>query len=663
MRHVRATGRVIFFLSLSVAAFLFVPTTVFAAETISSFDSTVRVAKDGELDVVETIRVQAEGREIRHGIHRDFPLTFRDVTGNVREVDFKLLGVERDGKAEDHSTTSQHGIIRIYAGNKDTIVSRGEHIYVFRYRTARQIRWFDGRPELNWNVTGNFWRFPIQAVFYHLQFVAGGDPVRWTAYTGRLGARGTDWRGGLGALGTLTVETTRRLAPGEGLTVVAEIPAAAVDPPSDATLLWYRILDNRAWIFGGIGFLIVLGYYLAAWEAVGRDPKGGTVIPLFEPPKGISPALANYIRDWGFGREKWRAFTAAALSLAVRGLLRFDQSGDTLTLKSTGKAPPGGFGALPAGESAIWTWVNEHGGVAIINKDNGESVAKVGDKFTSSIESENKNRFFRRNLGYAIAGFAMTFLVIVGVAKFGGLQENDVAMLTAFGFGGFIFGIAAMQILPLIFGGLNFGGLFRIVFSLAFFAIFISTTTSILRGMFPNGFGGTLPQLWSYIESYPFAFVIVTAFATVNGLFVFLLRAPTSLGRPIMDQLAGFRLYLETAESDRLNMNAPEITADRFESLLPYAVALDVEKPWSDSFAAALRRAHPNEADPMGSYQPSWGSGGGWSGTNFGSAISSSVAGISGALASAVPVSSGSSGFSGGGGSGGGGGGGGGGGW
>jgi hypothetical protein len=651
------------YLLLSISALLFVAKTAVAAETISSFDSTVRVAKDGELDVVETIRVQAEGREIRHGIYRDFPLTFRDATGTVREVDFKLLGVERDGKAEDHSTARERGIIRIYAGNKDTIVSRGEHTYVFRYRTARQIRWFDGRPELNWNVTGNFWRFPIEAVTYQLQFVAGGDPVRWTAYTGRLGARGTDWRGGLGALGTLTVETTRRLAPGEGLTVVAEVPAAAVDPPSDAALLWYRILDNRAWIFGGIGFLIVLGYYLAAWEAVGRDPKRGTVIPLFEPPKGISPALANYIRDWGFGREKWRAFTAAALSLAVRGLLRFDQSGDTLTLKSTGKAPPGGFGALPAGESAIWTWVNEHGGVAIINKDNGESVAKVGDKFTSSIESENKNRFFRRNLGYAIAGIAMTFLVIVGVARFGGLQENDVAILTAFGFGGFIFGIAAMQILPLIFGGLNFDSLFRIVFSLAFFAIFISTTASILRGMFPNGFGGTLPQLWSYIESYPFAFVIVTAFTTINGLFVFLLRAPTSLGRPVMDQLAGFRLYLETAESDRLNMNAPEITADRFESLLPYAVALDVEKPWSDSFAAALRRAHPNEADPMSSYQPSWGSGGGWSGGNFGNAISSSVAGISGALASAVPVSSGSSGFSGGGGSGGGGGGGGGGGW
>lgn len=207
----------------------------------------------------QAIRVQAEGREIRHGIYRDFPLTFRDAGGTVREVDFKLLGVERDGRPEPHSTTRQRGIIRIYAGNKDTNVPRGEHNYVFRYRTGRQIRWFDGRPELNWNVTGNFWQFPILAVDYNLELADGARPVRWTAYTGRLGARGIDWRATTDTSGALMVATTRRLAPGEGLTVVAELPSDAVEPPSESQLLWYRLFDNRAWIFGGIGLFVVLG--------------------------------------------------------------------------------------------------------------------------------------------------------------------------------------------------------------------------------------------------------------------------------------------------------------------------------------------------------------------------------------------------------------------
>ena len=120
-----------------------------------------------------------------------------------------------------------------------------------------------------------------------------------------------------------------------------------------------------------------------------------------------------------------------------------------------------------------------------------------------------------------------------------------------------------------------------------------------------------------FVAGYPFPFVLVTAFAALNGLFFYLMRAPTALGRPVMDQLAGFKLYLETAEADRLNMQAPEITAERFEALLPYAVALDVEKPWAEAFAAALRRAHPGDADPMRHYQPTWTSGGALVGRQF----------------------------------------------
>jgi uncharacterized membrane protein len=162
--------------------------------------------------------------------------------------------------------------------------------------------------------------------------------------------------------------------------------------------------------------------------------------------------------------------------------------------------------------------------------------------------------------------------------------------------------------------------------------------------------------------SYPFPFALVGSLATLNGLFLYLLKAPTATGRPLMDQIAGFRMYLETAESPRLNTGAPEITAERFEQILPYAVALDVEKPWSNAFAAALQKAYPND-DPSKHYQPRWNTTG-WSNTGFGNAMSSTVAATSSALASAMPPSSsGSSGFSGGGGSGGGGGGGGGGGW
>ena len=87
MGHLRAAASKLLRVRLPLvfSLFLYAPA-AFAAEVIHSFYSTVRVAKDGELTVTEAIRVEAEGREIRHGIYRDFPLTFKDADGKVREV-------------------------------------------------------------------------------------------------------------------------------------------------------------------------------------------------------------------------------------------------------------------------------------------------------------------------------------------------------------------------------------------------------------------------------------------------------------------------------------------------------------------------------------------------------------------------------------------------
>jgi hypothetical protein len=46
---------------------------IVVGERILSYRSDIAVRADGVLDVTETIRVNAEGAEIRHGIYRDFP--------------------------------------------------------------------------------------------------------------------------------------------------------------------------------------------------------------------------------------------------------------------------------------------------------------------------------------------------------------------------------------------------------------------------------------------------------------------------------------------------------------------------------------------------------------------------------------------------------------
>jgi hypothetical protein len=630
----------------------------FGQEVIHRFDSVVRVAPDGTLTVTETIRVRAEGAEIRRGIYRDFPLTFRDTTGRTREVSFRLLGVMRDGRPEPHFTRRQGSFIRIYAGQEDVLLRRGDYTYTFSYETGRQLRWFDGGAELYWNVTGNEWNFPIYQATVRVELPGSARPARWTAYTGPLGARGTAWRGSVNSGGALVAETTQRLASREGFTIVVELPAGAVEQPGPATRFWYALLDNRNWIFGGLGLVFVLGYYAFAWRAVGRDPKRGTIIPLFHPPEKVSPALANYVRNWGFS-DQWRAFTSAALSLAVRGLLVFNESDGNLTLKATGRTPDG---SLPPAELAILQWVQGQAGTVAISRENGTAVAEIVKRFRSHIERESKNRFFRRNFGYFLVGAGMTVLAVIGIMVFGGLGQEEYVILFAIMFVSVWLGAFLIPILHSIFRAANRSVIFRVAL-MFFFALGVFFFTS---AQFLDSVPGAVGSIWSLVigavRDHPFPFALATTFAAVNGLFLYLLRAPTDLGRRVMDQLDGLRLYLTTAETPRLNMQAPEITTARFEALLPYAVALDAEEPWSNAFAAAFARAHPGE-DFSQHYQPAWRGGSGWSSTDFGRSIGSTVTGASGALSSAIPVSSGSSGFSSGGGSGGGGGGGGGGGW
>lgn len=630
-----------------------------AAEVIENFLATIEVQPDGDLIVSESVTVRAEGALIRRGIYRDFPLQFEDADGRLRQVSFELLGVYREGQPEPHHTRRSARGIRIYAGSENTLLPSGSHRYEFRYRTGRQLRQIDAATELNWNVTGNEWAFPITTARAIVRLPGNAEPARWTAYTGRLGERGEayEWRM---REGRLEVRTTRTLAPGEGLTIVAELPAGLVAPPTQAQKLTYLYLDNRLYLLGGFGLAAVALFYLLVWRAVGRDPPKGIVIPLFEPPPGVSPALAGYVRHWGWSRD-WREFTAAALSLAVKGLIVFDDSGNGLVLKrrnATGQAP-----ALPSGERALLAWIDGAGGVASIDKANGERLATGLKSFRSAIEAENRNRFFKRNLVWFGAGLALSLAAIWVVFASSDLVGGDSGLLGFTVMLGVIVGSSILRGLRGAMPGQTVKRVVAVAIQVGLLG-FIGVVILVLQGnagiVDAAGFGRGLLDT---VRENLFPLALILGFGLLNGSFYYLLRAPTAAGRPVMDQIEGLELYLRTAESARLNLQgAPEITTERFEKLLPYAVALGAEKPWSEAFQTALERARPSQAsDPV--YRPAWHRGTNWSGRSLAQGLAGSVAAAQGAFASSMPAPKSSSGFSGGGGSGGGGGGGGGGGW
>ncbi len=645
--------------ALVVGLVALLPAPARADERIESYHADVEVRADGDLVVAETIVVRAEQREIRRGIYRDFPLTFVDAEGRRRRVEFELLGVTRDGAPEAHFVRENARGVRIYAGRENVLLSPGIHRYVFRYRTGRQLRRFADHVELNWNVTGNEWAFPIGSASASVRLPDGAQPVRWTAFTGRHGERGTAFRAEPRNDGSLAFATTRELAPGEGFTIVVELPDGVLAEPGGMKQLHWTMLDHGREILAALGLVAVLVFYLTAWNAVGRDPPKGTIIPRFHPPAGISPALAAYIRQWGWSGG-WREWTATAVSLAVKGLVVFDDRGG-LRLERTALAAPGD---LAAGERSLLEWLERERSVRI-DRAHGARLAEQARAFRQAIERDNRHRFFRRNRGWFSFGLVLTGAAVALVLWFGRLEDAEVALLAFGAFAGLFAGSALAQAMRALTGHrgtiATVGAVLRLAVVVA--VGFGASTLFLGDRVFGEAMGSTMRGV---LLANAFPLALVAGFGLLNAVFWYLLRAPTAAGRRTMDEIEGLELYLRTAESARMNLRgAPEITTTHFERLLPYAIALGLERPWSEAFEAAFVRAHPDRSLDD-AYRPAWHGERGWSGSGgFGRSFAASMGAAQGAFASALPASSSSSsGFSGGGaGSGGGGGGGGGGGW
>ncbi|MCJ8517584.1 putative membrane protein YgcG [Pseudorhizobium tarimense] len=622
-----------------------------AAESISSYHSDIQVAADGELTVAETITVHAEGRDIRRGIFRDFPLTLEDEEGRTLRVDFEVLSVTRDGEPEEWHTESVAGGVRIYAGSAESQLDRGPYTYVITYRTDRQIRYFDDHDELYWNVTGNGWMFRIEQASARVTLPAGSQVTETVAYTGPLGSADTNVT--MRANGNTAVfSTLQPLLPGEGLTVVVGIQKGVIDPPSNAEQRGWWLRDNMNAILGLGGLLVVALYYARNWTRVGRDPAEGVVVPRWDPPDGISPALANYIDNKGFSGGGWTALSASAIDLAVTGYVTLEGLKSSITIRRTDKRINP---SLPAGQAALLKDIGSPGEEMVIDKANGSKIQTVGANFRRAIETEHRGKYYRSNIGYVIGGVALSAVALALLFLFGNIEPDLMVVFIVPVFLAAFFGSFAVSIGKRLRRGRSLASKIFSVVILGFFGL---VAISILSSLLVMVFAELSAQ-----DHWPLL-VSVGGIVLVNVIFFFLMGAPTPLGRKLMDGIEGLRTYLTLAEKDRMNMaGAPQMSPQHFETLLPYAVALGVEKPWSEHFEAWLASAAAGAA--AASYVPTWY--GGRDIGSFGGRIGGFSSSMASTIASTIPApktSSSSSGFSSGGGfSGGGGGGGGGGGW
>ena len=630
---------------LLLLTLIFCAGNVSALERILDYQTDILIQRNGTLLITEKITVNAEHTSIRRGIYRDFPTIYHLPDGTRYQTTFDIIDVKRNGQSEPYYTEKRSNGIRVYIGDKRQYVTKGEHTYELVYKTDRQIQFFEHRDELYFNAISHGFIFPIEKATARLTLPTDANITEFTAYNGRQDSQTSDVYIEQPLPFEVRYTPNKSLDAYEGMTIVAAWNKGVILPPSRSQTLHWWFLDHLTSLLALISGFIVFIFLLVRWHFVGRDPAPGTIIPLFTPPEGLSPAACQYIYDH---KMKPSAFTAATINMAVKGYLSIKEADATggFQLHRLARSHHAEVVPLSAGEQKLATLLFSSGVESVsLGHTYDSKVQKAFSALKSSLKAEHGDKNFRHNIGSFISGVLLTlglFVVLI-------LVDNNAE---AAGFGIFLAGLSASVVNGLrifIVQRHRYRGLrlaLRALVSLIpiFFAVFTFNIGSHLLNMFDNN--GKAILLYCFVAG------------GLLALFYWLLKAPTMAGRKLMDQIEGFRLYLSVAEKDLLNFqHPPEKTPELFERYLPYAIALDVENEWGDQFTEIMEKAANKGRENLRWYH-------GRHGSHFSTMTSSLSGGLSSAIASSAtpPSSSGSSGFSGGS-SGGGGGGGGGGGW
>ena len=612
-----------------------------AEERILRYLSDVQIEPDSSLAVTETIDVEVENHRINHGIYRDFPTRYRGRNGALVRVGFTFEGATLDGAPVPASVEPLGNGVRIKLGDADKVVPVGEHSYVLKYRTTRQLGRFTDYDELYWNATGSGWIFLIERAEARIRLPTPAKFGQRAVYTGPQGATSSNAEVIAEAPGDIRFATTQPLGPYEGLTVAVAFPKGGVGEAGTGSRLGWWLADYGPPVLGLLGLLGLIGFYYIAWKRAGRDLRRGTVVPLFSPPDDLSPAGMRYVTRMGVDS---RAFAAALVDMGVRGHVKLTEqdggwlSGDTRLIHRLAGTHP-----LPPEENAALAALAQVGETVEMKQENHSKFSAAKKALAETLKAKYEGTMFKRNLGWAAAGLLLFLGAICMAAAAVALATNGATFWQAgVTLGCLLFAavIAAMDKSTAAVGRC-------LVAALALGALVIAFTLGLPLFFQAFAVGWWLPMLLPAL-ALP---LVISAFWWIS--------APTREGRAVLDRIAGFKQYLSIAEGERLDrMTQPEDTPELFEKYLPYAIALGVENRWADRFAGVLAAAAVQGQQGFAWYSGSnspWDNPGGFA-DSVGDSLSSTIS-----SASSAPGSS--SGSGGGGSSGGGGGGGGGGGW
>lgn len=284
-------------------------------ERIRSFESHVVILQSGKAEIQETITYDF-GTNERHGIYRDIPIDYKDGETHYY-VTAALQSAHDENKQEVKTNTEEiDGNLRVRLGDENVKVT-GVRTYVLNYSLEPIVMQKDSQPFLNLDVLGQGWQVPIDEFSAHVALENGATMT------------GVEWYGASSQTGHATA---RSIQPYQAVTINAFLPAGYTQNylvPEQARPFNILALLAELWwlVLAIVAAAVAIGIAVYRWLHARKKRKAQTVIPEYEPPKGMLPAEIGLIDD---DTSDMREITATVIDWAVRGhitITRHDKKG------------------------------------------------------------------------------------------------------------------------------------------------------------------------------------------------------------------------------------------------------------------------------------------------------------------------------------------------
>ncbi len=288
---------------------------------IKGFDATIAVKQDASLDVTESITAQFTGSW--NGIYRMIPVVYRSPQGFNWRLRVELLGATDEFGRPLKVEASR---VRHYLKYKIWVPGayNATHTVKLHYLAFNGLRFFEDHDELYWNVTGDEWDVPLEAVSARITLPGAATGVRAIAFNGAYGSTAQDARVTTGGT-SISMAMPQGLGFREGLTAVVGWDKGAVAAPGTAQRVGEFLQAN--WPLG-VPVLVFVAMF-ALWYRVGRDPRSLPIAVQYQPPDGLTPGEAGTLMD---GSVDMRDITATVVNLAVEGRLKIEEREEPLFL-------------------------------------------------------------------------------------------------------------------------------------------------------------------------------------------------------------------------------------------------------------------------------------------------------------------------------------------